>query len=217
MSKKFKTLSELENVINENFIRRRDELNLVKDLVYKNLKNDGGKVFAKQLIVLLYSHWEGFIKFSSECFIKFIHHQDLNYNELNLGMYAICKLDKINNFLESKIALKINSIKSIFDDYTTKAEIPYDFTISTYSNLNTETLEEICLIIGINEDDYLFKKGIIDEKLLKNRNKIAHGELVEMLPSYSLEIYNLVFPILENFKTDLLNRATLIKHSNKKT
>ncbi len=74
-------------------------------------------------------------------------------------------------------------------------------------------MEEICFIVGIDENNYSTKKGIIDEKLLTNRNHIAHGELIKIDPPESIEIYNLVFPIIESFKVDILNRAAQLKHN----
>lgn len=215
MSKKNKTLEELQRNIDDNFVIRRNELKLLKDLVEKYKKQDEGKVYSKQLIVLLYSHWEGFIKFSTECLIQFIHSQNFKNYDLNFGLLAISNLEIINNFLESRISLKIKAIETLFEVYEKRSSIPYSYSVATYSNLNTETLEEICLIIGIDENNYIIKKGIIDEKLLFNRNQIAHGMLIRIDPHESLEIYNLVFPILESFKIDILNRAVLLKHSKR--
>lgn len=71
-------------------------------------------------------------------------------------------------------------------------------------------MEEICAIVGIDSNKYSTKKGIIDEQLLRNRNIIAHGERVRFSTKESIEIYEAVFPILNEFKNDILNKATLI-------
>jgi hypothetical protein len=210
MSKKNRSLTELQENIDNDFITRRNELQVLKDIVKKNSKNESGKIFAKNLIVFLYAHWEGFIKYSSECLLQFISHKNLKNRELGYGLLAISNLVVINDFLISNVALKIRSLEYLFGNLDNKAEIPYNYSIATYSKLNTETLEEICLIVGIDESTYSLKKGIIDEKLVQNRNNIAHGTLIKILPEESIEIFELIFPILESYKTDILNKAVSI-------
>lgn len=210
MAKKNRSLEELQNNINQDFIERRDELHFLKGLVEKNLKTQKGKYLAKNLIVCLYSHWEGFIKYSSECYLQFVSHRNFKYKDLNTGLIAISHIHLLNELLESNVALKIRAIDMLFKNQNEKAEIPYEYAISTYSNLNTETLEEICMIVGIDENQYSTKKGLIDERLLNNRNQIAHGNLIRVEPSDIIEIYELVFPIMESYRNNIVNRALQI-------
>ncbi|MBS1551663.1 MAG: hypothetical protein JST15_06315 [Bacteroidetes bacterium] len=211
MSKKNRNISELQNSIDTDFILRRSELNTLKILVDKNLNKPEGKLFAKNLIVFLYAHWEGFIKYSSECYIQFISHQNLKYKDLQYGLLAICHLQKMNEYFESKVALKVLALEELFTNMDNKAIIPNNYSIATYSNLNVETLQEICLIIGLNADKYSLKKGIIDEKLLRVRNEIVHGAINQISPDDSIETFDLVFPIMEEFKNDIQNNVSTMK------
>lgn len=215
MAKNNRSIQEFHDNVSNNFISRRDELHYCKGLLERNRNSINGAYHARYLLVVLYSHWEGFIKYSSECLLQFIYHLELKNRELNTGLLAICHLQKLNDYINSKIILKIQALETILTTYEQKAQIPYDYSISTYSKLNTETLEEICLITGIDETDYILKKGIIDEKLVSNRNKIAHGELIRISPDESIEIYELMIPIFEKYKTDILNKA--IEFHNLKT
>ncbi|WP_297982319.1 MAE_28990/MAE_18760 family HEPN-like nuclease [uncultured Chryseobacterium sp.] len=217
MSKRFKSLKDLQDAVDLDFVTRRNELTLFKKLVERNKTNEHGRVYAKNLISVLYSHWEGFIKYSSECLIKFISHLDLKNNEINIGLFAISELEKLKEYQESNVALKILALKNILLNQDKKSFIPYDYSIATYYNLRTEVLVEICNILGIDEKNYETKVGIIDEKLANNRNDIAHGRLVRITADESLEIFDLVFPLLENFKTDILNRALLLHYLKYKT
>lgn len=215
MSKKFKSHIDLQNALDDDFTTRRNELTIMKNLVVKNEKTNEGFVFSKQLITTLYSHWEGFIKYSSECLIKYTYHLGLRNNEINHGLFAISKLEKIKQFNESGIRLKIYALKEILTDFENKSDIPYNYSIATDSNLRTETLVDICLILGIDEAKYETKIGIIDEKLADKRNDIAHGKLIKISPKESIEIYNLVFPLLEQFKADILDRSLIFKKLKK--
>jgi hypothetical protein len=213
MSKKNRSSFELQTNIDDNFILRREELKTMKDLVDNNLKKPEGKTFAKNLIVFLYAHWEGFIKYSSECYLQFISHQNLKYKDLQYGLLAISHLQKMSEYLESNVALKVIALEELLSCMDEKAEIPYDYTIVTYSKLNSDTLQEICLIIGLDPNKYSLKKGIIDEKLVRVRNEIAHGELRPISPEDSIETYDLVFPIMEEFKNDIQNSVSLMKYN----
>ncbi|HEV8080763.1 MAG TPA: MAE_28990/MAE_18760 family HEPN-like nuclease [Chitinophagaceae bacterium] len=213
MSKKNRSFFELQNNIDSDFILRRDELQTIKDLVDNNLKKAEGKVYAKNLIVFLYAHWEGFIKYSSECYLQFISHQNLKYKDLKYGLLAISHLQKLNDYIESNVALKIIALEELFSCMNQRAEIPYNYAIATYSKLNSETLQEICMIIGLDADKYSLKKGIIDEKLVRVRNEIAHGEVKPISPEDSIETYDLVFPIMEEFKNDIENSVSLMKYN----
>lgn len=211
MSKSNRNIIELQDNIDNNFILRRNELGLYKKLVVEN------SIFSKNLIVFLYAHWEGFIKYCSECFLQFVSNQKIKYKDLNYGLLAVSKLDKIKDFIDANVALKIKAIEELFSDLDKKSEIPYNYAIATYSKLNTETLEEICLIIGIDSDKYSTKKGIIDEQLVNKRNSIAHGELLKITPSDAINVHKQILEILEMFKTDVLNRAVQINNFKNET
>ncbi len=212
MAKTNRTYNELEANIAENFRQRRDELEFYRKLVEKNQHKEWeGGVFAKNLLVFLYAHWEGFIKDAGESFLQYTSFQKIKYKDLNYGLLAISKLDKVKDFLEGNVALKIKALQVLFDSLEQKAEIPYNYSIATYSKLNMETLVEICLILGVDENRYLLKSAIIDEKLVRNRNIIAHGELIAFSPKQALSIYQGIFPILQDFKNDVLRKASTIE------
>ncbi len=213
MGKHNRSLEEFTNNINQDFIERRNEIKVMKDLVEKNKAEIEANIYAKYFIVCLYANWEGFIKYASECFISFVAHKNLKNEELNYGLLAISNLDKIKDFLESNIALKAKAIEELIKSLPQKAKIPSNFKIATYSNLNTETLEEICIVLGLDENKYSTKKGIIDEKLLRKRNEITHGTAIRISAEESIEIYDDVFPILEEFRNDVLNKASTFKNT----
>lgn len=211
MSKKNRSLDELDKSIADEHTVRLLELKQFKDKVYP-FTNVNSRKFARNLIVMLYAHWEGFIKNCSEYYLQYISHQNYKYNELKLGLVTISHLKLVNEYLESNVALKITALDILFNSMNKKAMVPYDYQIATYSKLNTESLKEICMIVGIDPNKYVTKKGIIDEKLVKLRNEISHGSLVRIEPEDSIETYDLIIPILNEFKNDILNSASQKKY-----
>ncbi len=211
MSKRNRNIFELQESIDKEYSLRISELSFLKGKLYP-LTNIESKIYARILIVLLYAHWEGFIKNISQYYIQFVYHQNHISKDLIYGLVTISHLRELNSYIESKVSLKIKSLKSIFNNLDSKAQIPYDYIIATYSNLNTDVLTEICSIIGLDDNKYSLKKGIIDQQLLKNRNDIAHGELISIEPKEAEEIFDKIINIINEFKNDVLNYASMKKY-----
>lgn len=211
MSKKNRDLNELQDSIDREYSLRISELSFLKEKLYP-FSHLESKIYARTLIILLYAHWEGFIKNISQYYIQYIYHQNHLSKELTYGLVTISNLKELNSYIESKVSLKIKSLRTILENFDSKAQIPYDYIIATYSNLNTDVLTEICLIIGIDEKKYSLKKGIIDQQLLKNRNDLAHGELISIDPKEAEEIYDKIINIINEFKNDVLNYASMKKY-----
>jgi hypothetical protein len=87
------------------------------------------------------------------------------------------------------------------------AEIPWQGTVETGSNLNTDILHGILSIIHSDADHYEVKRARIDVALLRTRNQVAHGQLVDVeLEDYDA-IHTDVLELLERFRTDVQNAA----------
>lgn len=211
MSKKNRNLSELENSISDEYSLRIAELRFLREKVYP-LNRLESKIYARVLILILYAHWEGFIKNISQYYIQYVHHQSLKGKELNHGFVTISQLEELKCFIESNVSLKVKIYKNILNNLEKKVNVPYDYVVSTYSNLNSKTLVEICSILGLDENKYSLKKGIIDQQLIKNRNDIAHGEIINIEPSDAIKIYDNIVNILTEFKNDVINYATMQKY-----
>ena len=105
-------------------------------------------------------------------------------------------------------------IKNLLDNLENRASIPYENIINTKSNLNFEVFTDICTILGIDDSKYQLRQKAIDEQLLTQRNKIAHGKYLTIDYEEYISIYNLVIELIRNFKDDLLN-ATVTEQYKK--
>jgi hypothetical protein len=83
----------------------------------------------------------------------------------------------INQLIKTnKFKLQKEMIKNLLDNLENRAFIPHENIINTKSNLNFEVFTDICTILGIDDSDYQLRQKAIDEQLLTQRNKIAHGK-----------------------------------------
>ncbi len=212
MSKDNQTVSILQQNLDDDFSWRIKELSLLKNKIPIQ-KGTEQTVLIKAGITLLYAHWEGFIKYSAECYLQFVSLQKLTYNELNYCFVVLCSRKSINELLKTKkFELQSKMVKNLLDNVQKRANIPYEGIINTKSNLNFEVFHDICMIIGIDDKQYETKKNAIDEELLTTRNKIAHGKDLRKDYEDFLNIYEIIITLMRNIKDDILNAAITEKY-----
>lgn len=208
---KIRTLSQLDDLLDENISWRKKELTAAMyDYAVANEKKQD--YYLRVLIVTLYSHWEGFIKQSTEYYLEYISNLGLTLNILKPNFIALSLDNYINNLSNiNSINIKQDIITFLVNDLAQKK---YQFKkgqVNTQSNLNLEVLKKICLVAGIN--DILLDIDIvwIDERLLKNRNAIAHGEklIKKDIEFELLELKEKVQNALDIYKSLISNAASL--------
>ncbi len=79
--------------------------------------------------------------------------------------------------------------------------------ISTASNLSSEVFKEITSILGIDFSAYSTKSKLIDEKLLKQRNEIAHGNYLLIDRDGYIELHEKVTEMIDIFRNQIENAA----------
>ncbi len=84
---------------------------------------------------------------------------------------------------------------------------PDDIPLKT-SNLNFEVFEEYCTIIGIETLSFETKRQFINQRLVGNRNNIAHGKYLVIKEVDYKEIFELTVGLMKNFKDSIENSAT---------
>jgi hypothetical protein len=176
----------------------------------------------KSLLLMIYAHWEGFIKKSSKLYLHSIAEEKNTLSELCINFKAIQLKSKIEDCVNSNDAFSIEHQIKFFSEYD-DTDMKFDVSISpdhrggdsfinTESNLSNDVLRRIYKIIGLHYSSPLETRGVfIDTKLVSHRNMIAHGDRLfensqfEVLTlDYIKELKSVVFTILEAFQVDLL-------------
>ena len=75
-----------------------------------------------------------------------------------------------------------------------------------------DIFKEIAATIGIDHNPYMLKKMLIDQRLLGNRNKIAHGERLETLegisnPTDYIELHKTIIELIDKFAQNIKDAA----------
>lgn len=185
------------------------------------------EILNKSFILLLYAHWEGFIKEYTIKYFSFIISQKLVLSKLTenfllIYLKSLLKTYEVNKniFQEKKIldlVSKGSKFKIKIDEYFK------EYTVGSENNLKFKNYKNICTILNYNliDETNVFETNL--EKLVHNRNSIAHTGLKAKENTYSdildIEIMkNLIIGEMENFHSfiekNVVNREYLLSMHN---
>ncbi|HPI40997.1 MAG TPA: MAE_28990/MAE_18760 family HEPN-like nuclease [Pseudobdellovibrionaceae bacterium] len=205
---KIRTKENFIDLIDKEIAWRKKELSFLKSNVKENSPNY--KTHLRSAIVLLYAHWEGFVKNSCELYLSYVKTQKLNYNQLSENIIALSLKNNLRDFEQSnKSTIHCQVVDFLLNSLNQRANIPDNDTIKTGSNLTSSVLREILTSVGLDYKEYELKNNLIDSVLLKNRNSIAHGEFVELNELNYIELYLDILAIMDDIKNRLSNSVVL--------
>lgn len=203
---KVRSIDELEDVIAQEYSWRRKELTNIKNLALTN-KSHTQKLLLKTAVVLLYSHWEGFIKKISIAFCDYLNFQGLKYRDVNSNFHVCAVMNNFQGYPPRNYnsVFKIVTGQSIEPDE--KVKINSEKYIDCQSNLNSEVLREITQKVGVDYSSYQLKENLIDEKFLGLRNAISHGEYRSIEVDDFTDLYDEITCLMNDYKNQLSNIA----------
>jgi hypothetical protein len=187
---------------------RKKELSEMKSLIEaKNVSDQRHKVLVRSGVCILYSHWEGFVKLAANSYLEYVISKKLKYQELSSNFLALAMKAKLKEAKEThKPSLYIPVCEFFLYELNQRSILPKD-GISTASNLSSDILKEITYILGIDFSIYSTKSVLIDTKLLKTRNEIAHGNYLVFDREEYLELHREIIGMLDIFRTEIENAA----------
>ncbi|MEL6581536.1 MAG: MAE_28990/MAE_18760 family HEPN-like nuclease [Cyanobacteria bacterium J06621_12] len=205
---KLRTAEQLSDRLSNDLAWRKKELSEVKSLVEnRTFSNSRHKAVVRSSICMLCAHWEGFVKLAANSYLEYVAMQKLCYGELSSNFLALAMKEKLKEAKETNKPSKYIPVCDFFlDEMLEKSTLPKD-AISTASNLSSDVFEEITRILGIDFSSYSTKSVLIDTKLLKARNEIAHGEYSTSDRDEYLELHVEVINMLDLFSNDIQNAA----------
>ncbi|HDZ8834632.1 MAE_28990/MAE_18760 family HEPN-like nuclease [Aeromonas veronii] len=167
---------ELEKKLDEDLAWRKREFTTLKFMLSSTRAHER-QVLLRASIALLYSHWEGHIKFCALVYLSYLNSLGLSYQQMTDNFLQLSLGEKFNNGFSIK---KFPSQKEIFNyirsEQTSSFSINEDVVIDTQSNLKYEVIFNILEQLGLDSSAFELKENFINSKLLKCRNQIAHGE-----------------------------------------
>jgi hypothetical protein len=206
---KIRTVEQLSDNLAEELAWRKIELSALKSLIdSKSFASGKTKALLRSGITMLYAHWEGFVKVAANSYLEFVAMQNLPYNQLANNFIALAMKDKLDQAKETKKATIYNEVAEFFiTKLTERSIIKYEFRIAT-SNLSSSVFKEIMLMLGLDYSFYESKEVLIDEKLLKKRNIIAHGNYLDIDEQDYDDLHTEVIVMMDTLRNQIDNAAS---------
>jgi MAE_28990/MAE_18760-like HEPN len=204
---KIRTLSQLQNALDAEIAWRVKE---IADLKLAAKKNDGlsEKTLIRAGIAILYAHWEGFVKSAATIYINFVDNQGKTYGDLQTCFAVLGIRKQLTELVKAKkFRIRIAAVDFIRESSATRSQLQ-KFAVDTESNLKAEVFENIALSIGISIQPYESRFKLMDESLLRRRNKIAHGDYLDLDADAWRKLADEVISLMRDFKTDIENAAS---------
>lgn len=205
---KIRTLSQLQERLDDEMGWRIKEISDFK-LIAKQ-QQGYSRTFTRAGIALVYAHWEGFIKSSSEAYLNFVDNQGHVYRDLKTCFAVFGLKGRLNLLSEGRKARpNIEALDFIILEIDKPARMSLASAIDTQSNLTSEVFANIAASIAISVSPYETKFNLIDESLVARRNKVAHGEFLDLGFKDFVSIADEILQMMRGYKGDIENSASL--------
>lgn len=203
--KKLRTKTMLTDALDDDISWRIKEISDVKDAI-RVAEQTARRSIIRAGVPILYAHWEGFIKYGSECVLNYVNNQGLALRALHPCFVVYGAKRKIRTIIESGSATdNVEVVEFFLNKLDQRAELSTIGSVNTESNLSSEIFERIARSLGIDVSAYETKYVFINKSLLEKRNEIAHGKFLDVEQDDFRKLADEVIVLLRNYKTDLEN------------
>ena len=203
-----RTLNQLQDALDAELSWRVKEVGVFR--IASKRSSSERKYFIRAGVALVYAHWEGFIKVASEQYLNFIHFRGHTYRELKSCFAVLGLKSKLHVLSTSRKSIpNIEAFNFILSEMEQPARMRMSSAINTESNLTSTVFANIATSLDISVDNYLTKFHLIDESLVKRRNKVAHGEYLDLGGKEFDDLADEVLKLMRAYKTDLQNAASM--------
>lgn len=212
---KIKTIHQLSAALNDEITWRKREI--IELRMQAARKGDvAHKTILRAGVAILYSHWEGFVKSSSEILLNYISNQKLKNDELS-EVYIIQSFKShLSTLSDTKSSIAaIESLRFILNEMKRSSNISHKNYVNTEANLSSEVFDRIAKSVGVDVQKYMHLYPFIDESIVNKRNYIAHGEFMDVSLEEYTRISDRVFDLIRSYKDDIENIAVLKSYVKK--
>ncbi len=187
---------------------RKKELTSQKLLVQSPVPQQ--TLLLRSATLLLYAHWEGFVKNAAQLYVRFVAEQPRELARLAHSFVALAMRSDIFNCLQSRDASVHGRLVAKFRALEGPPPIMRAFgwqgAISTRSNLTYAVFRRILATISLPESPYSTRAKLVD-RLVELRNGIAHGQGMTPTTADYCDMHDDVIAMLNTFRDDIEEAA----------
>jgi hypothetical protein len=205
---KIHTVTQLQEALDAEMGWRIKEIAAFK--LATKTEEGGRRAFVRAGVALVYAHWEGFIKSASETYLNFVDNQGHKYRDLK-SCFAVFGLKaKLASLIQSRqMNPNIEAFDFVLSELDKPARMRMASAIDTESNLTSKVFANIANSLDIATTAYETKFNLIDESLVRRRNKVAHGDYLDIGANEFRTLADEVLQMMRDYKTDLENAASM--------
>jgi hypothetical protein len=198
----------LSDRFDEDLIWRRKELSDMKAAV-KGADRQAKAVLLRALITMCYAHWEGYVRTCAGRYFEYLTMRRRRYSDFERQVYVNAFLVRIDALHKSRLNLEARCklVNEIIDGTGSRFTFVNPSLIDTKSNLNTDTVKEICIICSVDFSYFESKRSFLDNFILKRRNAIAHGQIEFIAESEMDNLVEELLMLMEHFRSLLENKV----------
>ena len=200
-----RTLEMLQDALDRDFAWRLKEISQFRSEA-RTAAGSWQEALIRAGIAMLYAHWEGFVKSGADAYVTYVNARKLTHDDLELCFVALSLKTRIHEMQTVKKARPtIAALKGILHGQNHPARLGGGKVIKKRENVNSEVLMDIGCWVGLDVSRYETRKQLIDERLLKRRNAIAHGRegARKMDVGGFEELVDRVLEVMRWFKEDI--------------
>jgi len=202
-----RTPEELIDALNDDLAWRKKELAALRFAV-ENSPVLEQPIMIRAAIALVYAHWEGYVKDAGTRYMKYVAMRRLPYSDLADHFAALGVRREARKLVYAGTPdARVQAYRDLVTTQTGQSSLPDTDVIDTGSNLNYERFASILNTLGIDSKSYSTREAMIDERLLKTRNCIAHGSFVEPDFDQYGEVHTVVLEILSAVRDQIAEAA----------
>ena len=204
---RIRSLEQLTQYLEEELAWRKRELTTLRFMLGSRREHERHLLLRAALCVL-YAHWEGFIRAAATGYLSYVAAQGLRFIDLTPNFVALGLRSEILQAGQSNRPTIHTALTTrLMLGLSEPANIDWERSIETHSNLSFKNLSEILCLLGLDDKEYSLKQQLLDQKLLQKRNLIAHGQQAEIdLDDYS-DLHDEILRLLDMFRNDVENAA----------
>jgi len=206
-----RTIEELHDILSDDLAWRKKELSALKSLIGRSeFGQTKRNALIRSGVAILYAHWEGFVRNAARSYLEYVARMRLEYRALSGNFVGLAVRGLLNDATGSKKAALHNRIVDFFrNEVESRSKLPYRSAVARVGNLTSHRLENISLMLGLDYSIFRTKEKFIDERLVRNRNMIAHGHYLLIDTADYDEMHEVVLALLNTFRNEVANAATL--------
>jgi hypothetical protein len=209
---KIRTVEALDQEIDAEISWRKQELTTALKLV-QQASGPAQKANLRSGVLILYAHWEGWVKAVAQLYIRYVNTKSISYEALSEAFLGNALKTKMTAVEEATKPMVHNKFATFIRSELSKGATLSEDLVRTESNLSSNVLFDILDRLGLERrPQYLLRANMIDIDLVHRRNTIAHGQYLDLTLDDFKTLRADTMELLELFTDDVRNAASTGQH-----